>query len=67
MDRMAHFRRLRLLEEACEGEADLAMAMNYAKVGDPKAEVVRESVRHQILSEHTAFICVEKQLIDGRF
>lgn len=41
--------------------------MSYAKVGDQKAAVVTESVKHQILSEHTAFICVEKQLIDGRY
>jgi hypothetical protein len=32
--------------------------MFYVKVVDKKAEIVKESVRHQILSEFTAFICV---------
>lgn len=41
--------------------------MFYAKVLDKKGEIIKESVKHQILSVHTAFICVEKELIDGRY
>jgi len=34
--------------------------MFYVKEVDKKAEIIEQSVRHQILSEFTAFVCVEK-------
>jgi hypothetical protein len=37
------------------------------KVVDKKQEAIKHSVKHQILSEYTAFICVNKELIDGKY
>ena len=36
-------------------------------MADKKEEVIKLSAQHQILSKYTAFSCVEKELIDGRF
>lgn len=41
--------------------------MYYVKVKDYKQEAVEYSVKHQVLSEYTAFICVGKKLVDGQF
>ena len=41
--------------------------MYYAKNLDKKAQIIRESVKYQILSQLTAFLCVQKELIDGKF
>jgi hypothetical protein len=41
--------------------------MYYVKKVDKKAEIIKQSVEHQILSEFTAFICVEKELVDGKY
>lgn len=41
--------------------------MYYVKVTDKKQEAIQQSVKHQILSEYTAFICVNKELVDGKF
>lgn len=41
--------------------------MFYVKVVDKKQEIVKESVRLQILSEFTAFLCVGKELLDGKY
>jgi hypothetical protein len=41
--------------------------MYYVKVVDKKAEIIKESVKAQILSEFTAFVCVEKELVDGKY
>ena len=41
--------------------------MYYVKIADKKEEIISESVKHQILSEFTAFLCVEKELIDGKY
>ncbi len=41
--------------------------MYYVKKTDKKANIIEQSVKHQILSEFTAFVCVEKQLVDGKY
>lgn len=41
--------------------------MYYVKKVDYKADAIRESVENQILSQFTAFLCVEKELVDGKF
>jgi hypothetical protein len=41
--------------------------MHYVKVVDRKKQAIEESVRSQVLSEFTAFICVEKELVDGKY
>lgn len=38
----------------------------YVKKVDHKAEILKQSVEHQILSQFTAFVCVEKQIVDGK-
>jgi hypothetical protein len=34
---------------------------------DKKQEIIALSTKHQILSKHTAFVCVETELVDGRY
>ena len=41
--------------------------MYYVKITDKKAEAIKHSVKHQILSEYTAFICVNTELVDGKY
>lgn len=41
--------------------------MYYVKVANKKAEIIDLSIKSQILSEYTAFLCVEKELIDGKY
>lgn len=67
IDRMGHFKRIRLLEDSNKCNSSIEDMMYYVKVVDKKAEIIKQSVKHQILSEFTAFICVEKELIDGRY
>lgn len=64
---MGHFKKIRLLEESHKNNSDLQDMMYYVKKVDKKADIISESVRHQILSEFTAFICVEKELVDGQY
>lgn len=64
---MGHFKKIRLLEDSHKNNSDLQDMMYYVKKVDKKAEIISESVRHQILSEFTAFICVEKELVDGQY
>lgn len=64
---MAHFKRIILLEEAHNDGKQVEDLMYYVKVVDKKAEAIKMSVKHQILSEFTAFICVEKTLVDGKY
>jgi archaellum component FlaC len=58
VDKMGHFRRIRLLESAESMNSNVADLMYYVKVVDRKAEIIKESVKHQILSVFTAFLCV---------
>lgn len=64
---MGHFKKIRLLEDSHKNNSDLQDMMYYVKKVDKKADIISESVRHQILSEFTAFICVEKELVDGQY
>lgn len=41
--------------------------MHYSAVKDFREEAVRYSVRYQVLSEFTAFLCEGKQLVDGQY
>ena len=67
MDRMGHFKRIRLLEDSHKNNSSLEDMMYYVKKVDKKAEIISESVKHQILSEFIAFLCVEKELVDGKY
>ena len=67
MDKMGHFKKIRLLEDSHRQGTSIEDMMYYVKKVDKKAEIISESVRHQILSEFTAFLCVEKELVDGKY
>lgn len=41
--------------------------MLYVKVHDFKKEAIEYSVKHQVLSKFTAFLCVGRQLVDGKY
>ncbi len=41
--------------------------MYYVKKVDKRQQAIDQSVKHQILSEYTAFICVNKELVDGKY
>lgn len=47
---------------------DLDAHMVYVKDNkEIKEKIIEESIRHQVLSSHTAFICVEKGIKDNEF
>jgi hypothetical protein len=64
---MGHFKKIRLLEDSNANGSNVEEMMFYVKNVDKKAEIIKESVTNQILSEFTAFVCVEKELIDGKY
>ena len=37
------------------------------KVVDHKKMIIDASVKYQVLSKYTSFLCVEKELVDGRY
>ena len=57
---MGHFKRIRAIEDSYKKNGDIEETMFYVKTIDKKAEIIKQSVTHQILSDFTAFICVEK-------
>lgn len=65
---LANFRRIRALEDA---EADPAASaedyLYFVKAANKKQQIIDLSVRHQIASKYTAFLCVEKHLVDGKY
>ena len=63
---MGHFKSIRILEDTLANGGDIDDYVYYVKKVDKKAEILKKSVEHQILSQFTAFVCVEKQLIDGK-
>ena len=67
VDKMAHSRIIRNLETAAKDNKPVEEFMYYVKVVDKKKEAIGQSVKHQILSEYTAFICVSKELVDGKY
>jgi hypothetical protein len=66
VDKMAHFKVLRTLEDLARDSAAKAIDfIDYrGEVRSYKDEAVVYSVKHQILSEYTSFIAVGKELID---
>lgn len=64
---MGHLQVIKNLEEAANLGTSIEDRMFYVKVKDYKQEAITESVKHQVLSEFTAFLCVQKKLIDGKY
>ena len=67
VDKMGHLQVVKNLEEAANLGVSLEDRMHYVKVKDYKKEAINESVKHQVLSEFTAFLCVHKKLVDGKY
>lgn len=67
VDRMAHLKVLRSLENAAKDGVHIEEQMHYVKVKDCHEEAVKYSVKHQILSEYTAFLCIGRELVDGQY
>ena len=67
VDKMSHLRVLRSLEECYQEGAECEDKMFYVKVKDYKKEAIDYSVKHQVLSQYTSFLCIGKELIDGQF
>ena len=41
--------------------------MYCAKVVDKKQEIIEQSVKAQVLSKYTAFVCSEQEMVDGKY
>ena len=67
VDRMGHLKVLRALEYSADGNSSVADHMFYVKVKDYKKEAINYSIKHQVLSKYTAFICVGKNWSMGSF
>jgi hypothetical protein len=67
VDKMAHNKIIKNLEVSAKENKPIEEFMFYVKVVDKKKEAIDHSVKHQILSEYTAFICVNQELIDGKY
>lgn len=66
MDKLGNYRRIKAFEEA-EDNKNSSDFVYYVKITDWKQKIIELSTKHQILSKHTAFLCAEKELIDGRY
>ena len=50
VDKMGHFKRIRLLEDSHKNNSNLEDLIYYVKKVDKKEFIIKESVKHQILS-----------------
>lgn len=67
VNKMGHLKVVKALEEASEDGINLDDRMMHGQIRDYKQAAIKESVKHQVLSSYTAFLCVGKHLIDGQF
>ena len=67
VDKMSHLKVLRSLENSAENGIAIEDQMLYVKVKDYKKEAIEYSVRHQVLSKFTSFLCIGKELVDGQY
>lgn len=65
VDKMAHHKKIDLLCDAIKNKTEVNSDILMSKVVDLKSHVIAESVKHQVLCELTAFICVGKSLADN--
>ncbi len=64
---MGRFRSIKALEESEEAGGNIEEYLYFVKEVDKKKEIIEQSVKHQILSKYTAFVCVEEELVDGKY
>lgn len=67
VEKLSNFRKIRALEQAEASGGNLQEYLYFVKKVDKKKEIIDLSIKNQILSKHTAFICVEKHLKDGKY
>lgn len=67
VDRMSHLKVLRSLENSADDGISIEDQMLFVKVKDFKQEAIKYSVKHQVLSKFTSFLCVGKELVDGQY
>ena len=64
---MGRFRSIKALEESEEAGGNIEEYLYFVKEVDKRKEIIEQSVKHQILSKYTAFVCVEEELVDGKY
>ncbi len=67
VDKMGRFRSIKALEESEEAGGNIEEYLYFVKEVDKRKEIIEQSVKHQILSKYTAFVCVEEELVDGKY
>jgi hypothetical protein len=60
IDKMAHYRLIKVLEDLEHEDCDILDSIYLAKPIKPKTALVDLSLKHQILSKYTSFISTEK-------
>lgn len=66
LEKLAQHKKIELVCEAIRNnQAEVVDDAMLGEVGDLTAYAVEQSVRHQVLCEHTAFICIGKSLRAG--
>jgi hypothetical protein len=65
VNKMGHLKVVKALEEAAEDGINLDDRMMHGQIHDYKQAAIKESVKHQVLSSYTSFLCVGKHLVDG--
>lgn len=66
LDKKAQHKKLLLLCDSLKEGQKESSQIRIAKFSNLKDYIVAESVKHQVLCTETAFICVEKELVDGK-
>ena len=61
---MGHYKEIKTLEEAEEDNTNWTSAVKSTKNKD---KIVQMSLKYQILSKYTSFLCVEKEVVDGKY
>lgn len=67
VNKMAHLKVLKSLENSAKLGVTVEDQMYFGKVKDYKEEAINYSIKNQVLSEYTAFLCVGKELVDNQY
>lgn len=67
IDKVAQHKMISVMVEKMKNKHLLDEDLLIAKVEDLEKEIVKRSIRSQVLCPLTAFICVGKKLEDGKY
>lgn len=69
VNKLAHFKALTILADSLADASDKKLRSDIAlsQVGDLESYIIEQSIKHQVLSRLTAFVCVEQRLVDGKY